>query len=93
MSETTETTVSETTESTTSSETNTTVTTSSKGQTQEEIAAEVAKRKAQLQALIDAKNPPAKTKKGKKVDGDGEKEHKFWNTQVGGGCIGNITIY
>lgn len=53
------------------------VTTSSKGQTAEEIAAEVAKRRADLQALIDSKKPPQKTKKEKKP----EVPHKFWNTQ------------
>lgn len=53
-------------------------TTSSKGQTPEDIAAEVAKRRAALQALIEAKKAPVKTKKAKPVEG----EHKFWNTQV-----------
>ena len=59
------------------------VTTSSKGQTPEEIAAEVAKRRAALQALIDAKKAPVKAKKEKKL----EVGHKFWNTQVCFVCL------
>jgi len=55
-----------------------TTTTSSTGQTPEEIAAAVAKRRAELQAIIDAKKAPVQSKKDKKAD---VVEHKFWNTQ------------
>lgn len=62
--------------------------TSSKGQTPEEIAAAVAKRRAELQALIDSKKAPVKPKKEKKAE---VVEHKFWNTQVReGGREGEI---